>query len=98
MADQERLSGAQILVEYLVRQGVTHVAGIPGHGCWAIVDALIDRREAAAGAPAKPFSGTGCQRRASAAPAHRRQAPGASSPEMYSCAVWSIRSGARIRK
>ena len=46
MAEQERLSGAQILVEYLVRQGVTHAAGIPGHGCWAIVDALIDRREA----------------------------------------------------
>jgi thiamine pyrophosphate-dependent acetolactate synthase large subunit-like protein len=29
MADQERLSGAQILVEYLVRQRVTHAAGIP---------------------------------------------------------------------
>jgi acetolactate synthase-1/2/3 large subunit len=46
MAERQRLSGAQILVEYLVRQGVTHAAGIPGHGCWGIVDALVDRREA----------------------------------------------------
>jgi len=35
-----RLTGAQILVEYLVRQGVPFAAGIPGHGCWAITDAL----------------------------------------------------------
>ncbi|MBA2373575.1 MAG: thiamine pyrophosphate-binding protein, partial [Chloroflexi bacterium] len=38
-----RLSGAQILVEYLVRQGVRHVAGIPGHGSWTLSDALLDR-------------------------------------------------------
>ena len=41
-----RLTGAQILVEYLVRQGVSFAAGIPGHGCWAITDALLDRRDA----------------------------------------------------
>lgn len=41
-----QLSGAQILVEYLTRQGVHFAAGIPGHGNWAIVDALIDRSEA----------------------------------------------------
>ncbi|HET7027517.1 MAG TPA: thiamine pyrophosphate-binding protein [Candidatus Limnocylindrales bacterium] len=40
-----RLSGAQILVEYLVRQGVPYAAGIPGHGSWAVVDALLDRRD-----------------------------------------------------
>jgi acetolactate synthase-1/2/3 large subunit len=40
-----RLSGAQILVEYLVRQGVPFAAGIPGHGSWAVVDALLDRRD-----------------------------------------------------
>ncbi|MBA2720147.1 MAG: thiamine pyrophosphate-binding protein [Chloroflexi bacterium] len=39
-----RLTGAQILVEYLVRQGVPFAAGIPGHGCWAITDALLDRQ------------------------------------------------------
>jgi acetolactate synthase I/II/III large subunit len=38
-----RLSGSQILVEYLVRQGVPFAAGIPGHGSWAVVDALLDR-------------------------------------------------------
>jgi acetolactate synthase-1/2/3 large subunit len=40
-----RLSGAQILVEYLVREGVPYAAGIPGHGSWTIVDALLDRRD-----------------------------------------------------
>ncbi|HEY7132925.1 MAG TPA: thiamine pyrophosphate-binding protein, partial [Candidatus Limnocylindrales bacterium] len=41
-----RLTGAQILVEHLVREGVPFAAGIPGHGCWAITDALLDRRDA----------------------------------------------------
>jgi acetolactate synthase-1/2/3 large subunit len=39
----QRLSGAQIVVEFLVRQGVRYAAGIPGHGCWALTDALLDR-------------------------------------------------------
>jgi acetolactate synthase-1/2/3 large subunit len=38
----QRLSGAQIIVEYLVKQGVRHAAGIPGHGCWSLTDALLD--------------------------------------------------------
>ncbi len=42
---RRRLSGAQIVVEYLVRQGVPVVAGIPGHGSWAVTDALLDRRD-----------------------------------------------------
>jgi hypothetical protein len=42
----QRLTGAKTLVEYLVRPDVRYAAGIPGHGCWAIVDALIDRRDA----------------------------------------------------
>jgi acetolactate synthase-1/2/3 large subunit len=37
-----RLTGGQILAHYLVREGVPYVVGIPGHGCWAIVDALAD--------------------------------------------------------
>jgi acetolactate synthase-1/2/3 large subunit len=41
----QRLSGAQIVAEYLVRQGVRHVAGIPGHGCWSVTDALLDRQD-----------------------------------------------------
>ncbi len=38
-----RRSGAEIVVDYLVRQGVPVVAGIPGHGCWNLTDALLDR-------------------------------------------------------
>jgi acetolactate synthase-1/2/3 large subunit len=41
----QRLTGAQIVVEYLVRQGVRYAAGIPGHGCWALTDALLDRSD-----------------------------------------------------
>ena len=40
-----RRSGAQIVVDFLVRQGVRHVAGIPGHGCWNVADALLDRAD-----------------------------------------------------
>jgi acetolactate synthase I/II/III large subunit len=45
-AGRQRLSGAQIVVEYLIRQGVPVVAGIPGHGSWALTDALLDRQDA----------------------------------------------------
>jgi acetolactate synthase-1/2/3 large subunit len=37
-----RLTGGQILAHYLIRQGVPYAVGIPGHGCWAIVDAFAD--------------------------------------------------------
>ena len=40
-----RLSGAQVITEFLVRQGVRHVVGIPGHGCWTVTDALLDRAD-----------------------------------------------------
>jgi acetolactate synthase-1/2/3 large subunit len=40
-----RLTGAQIVVEYLVRQGISVVAGIPGHGSWALTDVLLDRTD-----------------------------------------------------
>ena len=39
-----QLTGADILAEYLVREGVPYAAGIPGHGSWTLVDALIDRQ------------------------------------------------------
>jgi acetolactate synthase-1/2/3 large subunit len=45
-ASPQTLTGAQILVEFLVRRGVPFAAGIPGHGCWAITDALLDRQDA----------------------------------------------------
>src|SRR6266567_1034229 len=40
-----RLSGAQIIVEYLVRHGVPYAVGIPGHGSWNLTDALLDRSD-----------------------------------------------------
>src|SRR5690348_680568 len=36
-------TGADILADYLVREGVPYAAGIPGHGIWTLVDALLDR-------------------------------------------------------
>jgi acetolactate synthase I/II/III large subunit len=39
----QRLTGAQIIVEHLVKAGVRYAAGIPGHGCWTLTDALVDR-------------------------------------------------------
>jgi acetolactate synthase-1/2/3 large subunit len=41
-AGARRLTGTQILVEYLVRQGVPYAVGIPGHGCWNLTDVLLD--------------------------------------------------------
>lgn len=42
----ERRSGAQIVVDHLVAHRVPYAVGIPGHGCWTLTDALLDRREA----------------------------------------------------
>ena len=42
----QRLTGAELVVEHLVRQGVRFAAGIPGHGCWTLTDALLDRADA----------------------------------------------------
>ncbi|HEY6608372.1 MAG TPA: thiamine pyrophosphate-binding protein, partial [Candidatus Limnocylindria bacterium] len=39
----QRLTGAEIVVEFCVRAGVRFAAGIPGHGCWNLADALLDR-------------------------------------------------------
>jgi acetolactate synthase-1/2/3 large subunit len=36
------LSGGQIIAEFLARAGVPYVTGIPGHGIWTVLDALVD--------------------------------------------------------
>jgi len=41
----QRLTGAEIIVEYLVKSGVRCAAGIPGHGAWTLTDALLDRSD-----------------------------------------------------
>ncbi len=38
-----RMTGAQIVAEYLVRAGVPYATGIPGHGSWTLVDAIARR-------------------------------------------------------
>lgn len=39
------LTGGQIIVDHLIREGVTHVFGIPGHGDTALMDAFVDRKD-----------------------------------------------------
>lgn len=41
-----RLTGAEIVVDFCVRAGMRYAAGIPGHGCWNLTDALLDRSDA----------------------------------------------------
>ena len=41
----ERLRGADIVAEMLVRQGIEYIAGIPGHTVLDFVDALYERRD-----------------------------------------------------
>ena len=40
-----QMTGGQVIVDALVREGVTHVFGIPGHGDTALMDAFVDRKE-----------------------------------------------------
>jgi acetolactate synthase-1/2/3 large subunit len=42
--DIMQLTGAEIVVEYLVSEGVPYLVGIPGHGNVPLFDALVDRR------------------------------------------------------
>lgn len=39
------MTGGEIIVDHLIREGVTHVFGIPGHGDTALMDAFVDRKE-----------------------------------------------------
>ncbi|MHB8896072.1 MAG: thiamine pyrophosphate-binding protein [Candidatus Geothermincolia bacterium] len=38
-----RLTGGEIVAEYLARAGVPYVLGIPGHGCLGLADAFLGR-------------------------------------------------------
>ena len=44
-AISSELTGGQIIVDHLIREGVTHVFGIPGHGDTALMDAFVDRKD-----------------------------------------------------
>jgi acetolactate synthase-1/2/3 large subunit len=41
-----RLTGGQMIVDYLISEGVEYVFAVPGHGNTALLDAFVDRREA----------------------------------------------------
>jgi acetolactate synthase-1/2/3 large subunit len=45
-SDQAMLTGGEIIVEYLVREGVPYVVGVCGHGNVGLLDALYDRGDA----------------------------------------------------
>jgi acetolactate synthase-1/2/3 large subunit len=38
------MTGGQIVAEYLIREGVPMLFGVPGHGITALLDAFVDRR------------------------------------------------------
>nr|WSZ96538.1 thiamine pyrophosphate-binding protein [Streptomyces sp. NBC_00857] len=40
-----RLTGGQIVVDYLIREGVEKVFAVPGHGNTALMDAFVDRKD-----------------------------------------------------
>ena len=40
---RQKMTGGQIVVEYLVRERVPYVFAIPGHGNTALLDAFVDR-------------------------------------------------------
>ena len=40
-----KLTGGEIVVDYLIKEKVPYIAGIPGHGCLGLVDALMKRKK-----------------------------------------------------
>ena len=38
-------TGGEIISKYLIKEGVKHVVGIPGHGCLALVDAFYKNKD-----------------------------------------------------
>jgi len=43
MQTKTKLTGGQIIVETLIREGVPYIVGIPGHGTLGLSDALIEQ-------------------------------------------------------
>ncbi len=40
-----RMTGGQIIAEYLIREGMPYLFGVPGHGNTALLDAFVDHRD-----------------------------------------------------
>jgi len=45
LSDRKRMTGGQIVVEHLIREGIEKVFAVPGHGNTALLDAFADRAE-----------------------------------------------------
>ena len=43
--EKKQLTGSEVIVEYLVKEGVPYVFGIPGHGCLGLTDALRKNKD-----------------------------------------------------
>ncbi len=39
------LSGGEIIIDYLIKEGVTHIFGVPGHGNLGLMDAIKQRQD-----------------------------------------------------
>ena len=39
------LSGGEIIIDYLIKEGVTHIFGVPGHGNLGLMDAIKHRQD-----------------------------------------------------
>ena len=44
-AKKDELTGSEVIVEYLIKEGLPYVFGIPGHGCLGFTDALYKYRD-----------------------------------------------------
>ena len=40
-----RLTGGEIIAEYLIKEKVPYIIGIPGHGSLGLADAFIEREK-----------------------------------------------------
>jgi acetolactate synthase-1/2/3 large subunit len=45
MTEKEVLTGSEVIVQYLIKEGVKYVFGIPGHGCLGLTDAFLRHKD-----------------------------------------------------
>jgi len=45
MSEKQVLTGSEVIVNYLIKEGVKYVFGIPGHGCLGLTDAFRRNKE-----------------------------------------------------
>ncbi|MBN2156378.1 MAG: thiamine pyrophosphate-binding protein [Candidatus Lokiarchaeota archaeon] len=45
MSEKQVLTGSEVIVNYLIKEGVKYVFGIPGHGCLGLTDAFQRNRD-----------------------------------------------------